>query len=69
MPKDCNGNELNSGDSIVVIKDLKLKGGGGTIKQDTKAKNIRVTSSDNEIECKVDKFGQVVLKTEFIKKV
>ncbi len=69
MTVDANGIELESGDSIVVIKDLKLKGSKNSIKQGTKAKNIRLTNNSKEIECKIDKFGLVVLKTEFIKKV
>lgn len=64
---DVNGVELQSGDNIVVIKDLKLKGSKNIVKQGTKAK-IRLTKNENEVECKLDKLGTVVLKTEFIRK-
>ena len=52
-----------------MIKDLKLKGGGGTIKVGTKVKNIRLVEGDHDIDCKVDGFGPVMLKSEFVKKV
>ncbi|NLK66983.1 MAG: alkylphosphonate utilization protein [Campylobacteraceae bacterium] len=68
MARDAHGNELQTGDSVTVIKDLKLKGGGGTIKQGTKVKGIRLTNNEEEIDCKIPKFGQVVLRTEFVKK-
>lgn len=64
---DANGVELQSGDNIVVIKDLKLKGSKNSVKQGTKAK-IRLTINENEVECKLDKLGTVILKTEFIRK-
>lgn len=67
MAVDVNGVELQSGDNIVVIKDLKLKGSKNSVKQGTKAK-IRLTKNDNEVECKLDKLGTVILKTEFIRK-
>lgn len=69
MAKDANGVELNVGDSVSVIKDLKVKGAGATLKRGTTIKNIRLTNKDSEIEAKVDKFGMIVLKTEFLKKV
>ncbi|MBZ7953835.1 alkylphosphonate utilization protein [Campylobacter sp. W0018] len=69
MPKDVNGVELNSGDSVSVIKDLKVKGASATLKRGTTIKNIKLSSKDNEIEAKVDKFGTIVLKTEFLKKI
>ncbi|MBK2000024.1 alkylphosphonate utilization protein [Campylobacter sp. RM9929] len=69
MPKDVNGVELNSGDNVSVIKDLKVKGAGNTLKRGTTIKNIKLSSKDNEIEAKVDKFGTIVLKTEFLKKI
>ncbi|MFB1646336.1 alkylphosphonate utilization protein [Campylobacter molothri] len=69
MPKDVNGVELNSGDNVSVIKDLKVKGTGNTLKRGTTIKNIKLSSKDNEIEAKVDKFGTIVLKTEFLKKI
>ena len=67
--KDAAGNVLQDGDTVTVIKDLKLKGGGGTVKQGTKVKNIRLVDSDHDIDCKIDGFGQMGLKTEFVKKV
>lgn len=69
MPKDSNGTELNAGDSVSVIKDLKVKGASSTIKRGTTVKNIRLTNNDEEIEAKVDKCGTVVLKTCFLKKI
>ncbi|MEZ4804667.1 MAG: zinc ribbon domain-containing protein YjdM [Bacteroidia bacterium] len=65
--KDSNGNELNDGDSVTLIKDLKVKGTSTTLKRGTMVKNIRLTNNDNEIDCKVNKM-QIVLKTEFLKK-
>ena len=65
--KDANGNLLESGDSVTLIKDLKLKGGGGTLKVGTKVKNIRLVEGDHNIDCKID--GQaMMLKSEFVKK-
>ena len=57
------------GDTVTVIKDLKLKGGGGTVKVGTKVKNIRLVDGDHDIDCKIDGFGAMGLKTEFVKKV
>lgn len=68
MAKDSNGTELNAGDSVSVIKDLKVKGASTTLKRGTTIKNIKLTK-DSEIEAKVDKFGTLVLKTEFLKKI
>lgn len=67
--KDAAGNILQDGDTVTVIKDLKLKGGGGTVKMGTKVKNIRLVDSDHDIDCKIDGFGAMSLKTEFVKKV
>ncbi len=67
--RDSAGNELQDGDTVTVIKDLKLKGSGGTIKMGTKVKNIRLVDSDHDIDCKIDGFGAMSLKTEFVKKV
>ncbi|MBB36887.1 MAG: alkylphosphonate utilization protein [Hirschia sp.] len=67
--KDANGNVLADGDTVTLIKDLKLKGGGGTIKVGTKVKNIRLVEGDHDIDCKVDGFGPMMLKSEFVKKV
>jgi protein PhnA len=66
--KDSAGNILQDGDTVTVIKDLKLKGSGGTIKMGTKVKNIRLVDSDHDIDCKIDGFGAMSLKSEFVKK-
>jgi protein PhnA len=66
--KDSNGNLLNEGDSVTVIKDLKVKGSSSVIKRGTVVKNIRLTDDAKEIEGKVDK-AVMVLKTEFLKKM
>ena len=65
--KDSNGNELNDGDSVQVIKDLKVKGSSTTLKQGKVFKNIRLTSKDEEVECRDGK-STLVLKTCFLKK-
>lgn len=67
--KDANGNLLQDGDSVTVIKDLKVKGASGAIKQGTKVKNIRLVEGDHNIDCKVDGFGPMKLKSEFVKKL
>jgi protein PhnA len=67
--KDAAGNVLQDGDTVTVIKDLKPKGSGGVIKQGTKVKNIRLVDSDHDIDCKIDGFGAMSLKTEFVRKV
>ncbi|QGZ65511.1 zinc ribbon domain-containing protein YjdM [Paraburkholderia acidisoli] len=67
--RDSAGNVLQDGDTVNVIKDLKLKGSGGTIKMGTKVKNIRLVDSDHDIDCKIDGFGAMSLKTEFVRKV
>lgn len=66
--KDANGNILNDGDTVTVIKDLKVKGASNPIKQGTKVKNIRLVDNDHDIDCKIDGFGAMSLKTEFVKK-
>jgi protein PhnA len=66
--RDASGNVLQDGDTVVVVKDLKLKGGGGVVKQGTKVKNIRLVEGDHDIDCKIDGFGQMGLKTEFVRK-
>ncbi len=66
---DANGNTLADGDTVSVIKDLKLKGGGGVVKVGTKVKNIRLVDGDHNIDCKVDGLGALKLKSEFVKKV
>ena len=67
--KDSNGNPLQDGDSVTVIKDLKVKGASGAIKQGTKVKNTRLVEGDHNIDCKVDGFGPMKLKSEFVKKL
>lgn len=66
--KDANGNVLSNGDSITIIKDLKVKGASNSLKIGTKVKNIRLVDSDHNIECKIDGFGAMKLKSEFVKK-
>ena len=65
--KDSNGTLLNDGDSVSIIKDLKVKGSSSVIKRGTIVKNIRLTDSEEEIEGKVEK-SMMVLKAEFVKK-
>lgn len=66
---DSNGNELKDGDSVVVIKDLPVKGAPKPVKAGTKVKNIRLRpDSDHNIDCKIDGFGSMALKSEFVKK-
>ena len=66
--KDANGNVLEDGDTVTVIKDLKLRGGSGVVKQGTKVKNIRLVDEDHDIDCKIDGFGAMKLKSEYVKK-
>ena len=66
--KDANGNVLQDGDSVVVIKDLKVKGSSLVVKVGTKVKNIRLADGDHDIDCKIDGVGQMGLKSEFVKK-
>lgn len=65
--KDSNGNILADGDSVTVIKDLKIKGSSDVIKRGTMVKNIRLTDDPAEIDCRVNKTA-MVLRTEFVKK-
>jgi protein PhnA len=67
--KDANGNELKDGDTITVIKDLKVKGSSLVVKVGTKVKNIRLVEGDHDIDCKIDGIGPMKLKSEFVKKV
>ncbi|MDF2501675.1 MAG: hypothetical protein K0Q77_2389 [Anaerosporomusa subterranea] len=67
--KDASGNTLNNGDSVTVIKDLKVKGSSSVIKIGTKVKNIRLVDGDHDIDCQIDGFGAMKLKSEFVKKV
>ncbi|EFE21947.1 putative alkylphosphonate utilization operon protein PhnA [Edwardsiella tarda ATCC 23685] len=66
--KDANGNLLADGDSVTVIKDLKVKGSSSMLKIGTKVKNIRLVEGDHNIDCKIDGFGPMKLKSEFVKK-
>ncbi|MDR6778443.1 MULTISPECIES: zinc ribbon domain-containing protein YjdM [Paenibacillus] len=66
--KDANGNILQDGDSVTVIKDLKVKGSSSVLKIGTKVKNIRLVDGDHDIDCKIDGFGAMKLKSEFVKK-
>lgn len=66
--KDANGNVLKDGDSVVVIKDLPVKGSSQKVKSGTKVKNIKLTEGDHNIDCKIDGFGSMGLKSEFVRK-
>lgn len=68
--KDAHGNVLSDGDTVVIIKDLKVKGSSSSVKVGTKVKNIRLTDGDDghNISCKIDGFGAMNLKSEFVKK-
>ena len=66
--KDSNGNVLQDGDSVIVIKDLKVKGSSSVVKVGTKVKNIRLVDGDHDIDCKIDGIGAMKLKSEFVKK-
>lgn len=66
--KDSNGNLLQDGDAVVVIKDLPVKGASKNIKAGTKVKNIRLTEGDHNIDCKIEGFGAMALKSEFVRK-
>lgn len=66
--KDAVGNVLQDGDTVTIIKDLKVKGSSVTLKRGTRIKNIRLTNDPAEIECNADKVKGLVLRTEFLKK-
>lgn len=66
--KDANGNLLQDGDTVTVIKDLKVKGSSHVVKVGTKVKNIRLVEGDHDIDCKIDGIGAMGLKSEFVKK-
>jgi protein PhnA len=68
MVKDAFGTELHDGDTITVIKDLKIKGSSSVVKVGTKVKNIRLVEGDHDIDCKIDGIGAMSLKSEFVKK-
>jgi protein PhnA len=65
---DSNGNELHNGDAVIVIKDLPVKGMPKPVKAGTKVKNIRLTDGDHNIDCKIEGFGAMGLKSEFVRK-
>lgn len=65
---DANGNKLFDGDSVIIIKDLKVKGSSNPLKQGTKVNSIRIVGGDHNIDCKISGFGQMSLKSEFVKK-
>jgi protein PhnA len=67
--RDSNGNVLADGDTVTVIKDLKVKGSSLVVKVGTKVKNIRIVEGDHDIDCKIDGIGQMGLKSEFVRKV
>ncbi|HWK23441.1 MAG TPA: zinc ribbon domain-containing protein YjdM [Ureibacillus sp.] len=67
--KDANGNILADGDAVSVIKDLKVKGSSSTLKIGTKVKNIRLVEGDHNIDCKIEGFGAMKLKSEFVKRI
>ena len=66
--KDAHGNVLQDGDAVTLVKDLKIKGSSAVVKVGTKVKNIRLIDSDHDIDCKIDGFGAMQLKSEFVKK-
>jgi protein PhnA len=65
---DANGNILRDGDTVTVIKDLKVKGSSAVVKVGTRVKNIRLVAGDHDIDCKIDGIGAMKLKSEFVKK-
>lgn len=67
--KDANGTLLADGDSVTIIKSLKVKGASSMLKIGTKVKNIRLCEGDHNIDCKIDGFGAMKLKSEFVKKL
>jgi protein PhnA len=67
--KDANGNTLQDGDTVTVIKDLKVKGSSLVVKVGTKVKNIRLVEGDHDIDCKIEGIGAMKLKSQFVKKV
>jgi protein PhnA len=69
ITKDANGVELKDGDTVTVIKDLKIKGSSSVVKVGTKVKNIRLVDGDHDIDCKIPGVGPMGLKSEFVKKV
>jgi protein PhnA len=66
--RDALGNELHDGDSVTVIKDLKVKGSSAVVKVGTKVKGIRLVEGDHDIDCRIEGIGQMGLKSEFVRK-
>ncbi len=66
---DANGNKLTDGDTVTLIKDLKVKGAPKDLKHGTRVKNIRIVEGDHNIDCKIDGFGAMKLKSEFVRKI
>jgi protein PhnA len=66
--RDANGNVLRDGDTVLMIKDLKVKGASSALKAGTKVKNIRLVEGDHNIDCRIQGFGAMQLKSEFVKK-
>lgn len=69
LVRDSNGNVLQDGDTVTVIKDLKVRGSSLVVKVGTKVRNIRLVEGDHDIDCKIDGIGQMSLKSEFVRKV
>ena len=67
--KDAHGTVLTDGDTVTVLKDLKVKGSSSTVKVGTKVKNIRLVEGDHDIDCKIEGIGAMQLKSEFVKKI
>ncbi|MDP2205109.1 MAG: zinc ribbon domain-containing protein YjdM [Alphaproteobacteria bacterium] len=67
--RDANGTELKDGDTVTVIKDLKIKGSSSVVKVGTKVKGIRLVDGDHDIDCKIPGIGQMGLKSEFVRKI
>jgi protein PhnA len=66
--RDAHGNELKDGDSVTVIKDLKVKGSSTVLKVGTRVRNIRLAEGDHDIDCRIEGIGAMGLKSEFVKK-
>jgi protein PhnA len=66
--KDTNGNALKDGDSVIVTKDLKIRGSSGVVKVGTKVRNIRLVEGDHDIDCRIDGIGAIQLKSAFVRK-
>jgi len=66
--KDANGTVLQDGDTVVIVKDLKVRGASGPLKVGTKVRNIRLVDGDHDIDCKIDGFGPMQLKSQYVRK-